>query len=542
MPMMERLRGDIMRDSQPNILLLFTDMQRHDTIAALGNPHIKTPNLDRLVREGTAFTHAYTPSPVCVPARCCMHYGKYADTLGCAENGSMPADDGTSYVSRLGEAGYRTHAIGKLHFTPDWSALRGLQSRETQEEMPGHPSQDDYQRWLHGHGYDWILDPHGVRGEMYYIPQVANMPQALHPTQWIGDRSIAFLEDPARNEQPWYLMASFIHPHPPLNPPNPWHKLYRGPDMPLPMVPQDREVHLTWINAHQNRYKYRDQGIDNHLLRQIKAHYYACISFVDFQVGRILAALEASGQLDQTLIIFTSDHGEHLGDYHCFGKRSMHDSASRIPLLARLPGTMPAGHRCEEVASLVDIAPSCCQLAGAAIDGYEGLPMQEVAAHRHQRPYVFSQHSTGDSAQYLAVSRTHSFFYSAADDREYCYDQMGDPRQQHLIPTASPFHQHAVAQLRQTLQDFLRRRGPCEALDAQTPLGWRHYPSRQMSPNPDDGLLVQDHWWAIPRSIIPGYTDRQQFINVLGDTFDSFCEEFPEQAALLDGMDEPPLK
>lgn len=492
---------------RPNILLLFTDMQRFDTIGALGNPHIKTPNLDRLVREGTAFTHAYTPSPVCVPARCSLHYGRYPQQTGCYGNGSMPDDDGTSYVQRLGDAGYRTHAIGKLHFTPDAYAMRGFQSREIQEEMCADPQRDDYLRWLQEHGYDWILDPHGVRGEMYYMPQVAQMPAVFHPTQWIGDRTQAFITEQVEGGRPWYATASFIHPHPPFNPPNPWHKLYRGPNMPLPRIPADRDAHLTWTNRVQNRYKYRDQGHDVNLDRQIKAYYYACISFVDFQVGKILATLEATGQLDSTLILFSSDHGEHLGDYHCYGKRSMHDTSSRIPLLARLPGVMPADYRCERVANLVDIAPTCTNLAGADESGYAGLPLHHVAQGQAKRDHVFSQHARGGEAEYLIATTDWSFFYSAADQREYCYHTAVDPHQQRLVPTSGPWHRDTVQGLRRTLQQYLWDQGEHTAVESvDGALRWKSHPVLTISPNPDDGLLVQDHAWAIPRTVIPGYS------------------------------------
>jgi arylsulfatase A-like enzyme len=119
---------------RPNILLLFTDMQRSDTIHALGNPVIRTPSLDRLVREGTAFTSCFTPSPVCISARCSLHYGLYPQKTGTNTNAPMMDDNDQSYPALLGKAGYRTHAIGKCHFAPDSFALRGFQSRLRQEE------------------------------------------------------------------------------------------------------------------------------------------------------------------------------------------------------------------------------------------------------------------------------------------------------------------------------------------------------------------------------------------------------------------------
>jgi len=182
---------------QPNILHIFTDQQRADTIAALGNPVIRTPNLDRLAGQSVAFTHAYTPSPVCVSARCSMIYGQYPHATGCHDNIAMPADDRQSLMGALTEAGYRTHGVGKCHFMPDSQAMRGFQTRERQEELVRCPEDDDYLVFLRANGFGHITDPHGARGETYYLPQPAQMPARLHPSQWVGDRCVAFIEGQA---------------------------------------------------------------------------------------------------------------------------------------------------------------------------------------------------------------------------------------------------------------------------------------------------------------------------------------------------------
>src|SRR5690606_34395670 len=132
----------------------------------------------------------------------------------------------------------------------------------------------------------------------------------------------------------------------------------------------DESLH-TYANRHQNRYKYRDAGTDLNLLRAMKAYYYACISFVDYQIGRIVSALEESGRLEDTLILFASDHGEFLGDYGCFGKRSMLNSAARVPLIARYPERFGAGQRCDAPVSLVDILPTFLGGAGLPPTGLD---------------------------------------------------------------------------------------------------------------------------------------------------------------------------
>ncbi len=521
--------------NRPNILLLFTDMQRADTIAALGNPVIRTPSLDRLVREGTSFTRCFTPSPVCLPARYCMHYGRWPHHTGCTDNteGDKVQNDGSSYVGRLTRSGYRTHCIGKTHFAPHDDQLWDFQSRETQTDggmLSDGFSPDDYVRHLRASGFGHVIDHHGRFADWYYLPQMAGMPAHLHPTQWIGDRSISFIEQ-ADQAKPWYLTASFIHPHPPFALPTPWYRLYDSMDMPDPAVPADRDAHLTWVNKLQNRYKYRDQGIDRHLLRQIKAAYYGCISFVDFQIGRILSALEQSGQLDNTVILFSSDHGEFLGDYHNFGKRSMHDASTRVPMIARLPGQFAAGAVCTTPTSLVDIGPTACAFAGAEQTGFDGLPLHELASGQHQREAVFSQHLRGGKAQYLVATRDWSLFWSAADQREYVYHRAVDPLQQQLV--SEVWHPREIGHLRHMLQEFLHVGNQHDAVEhTNGRYAWRHYEEpADILADPSAGLQIQPQAWALAQTIIPGYTTPTDIANrVRPKDMAEFVRRFPEAA------------
>ncbi len=489
-------------DNRPNILLFFTDQQRFDTIAALGNPVIKTPAFDRICNEGVAFTSAYSPSPVCVPARCSMHYGQYPMRTQCYDNGWGMPDDRPSFMQVLSDAGYCTHGIGKCHFRPDKFALRGFQTREVQEEVPRR-AEDDYTKLLEGEGWGALPEPHGVRGEMYYIPQVSQLPQRLHPTQWVGDRSVAFVERQADGEQPWFLFSSFIHPHPPFAPPAPWHKLYRAYDMPLPNVPQDVESLQAYANRHQNRYKYRDQGIDNNLVRNMKAHYYACISFIDHQVGRVLDALERTGQLGNTLILLTADHGEHLGDYNCFGKRTMQDSCARVPMLAWMPGRFEGGQRCDVPASLVDVMPTVLAAAGCDTAGVttDGTALHELLDGSAGRDAVFSQYRAAGTAIYTMVTGRWKYAYSAPDHKEFLFDRLVDPletRNRAGLPSTGS----VLEEMRARTIAWLAQGGETAAFEGNE---WKTYPRLDVSDDPDAGLLVQDR----PGFVLdlPGYTD-----------------------------------
>ncbi len=488
----------------PNILFIFTDQQRSDTIHSGGNPVIKTPHLDRLVREGTLFSSAYTPSPVCVPARCSLILGQYPHNTGCADNGHRMPEDRPTFMQALSEANYRTHGIGKMHFNPAPQALRGFQSREYQAEMRRSVEDDDYLKFLHANGYKHVFDPFGPRGEMYYIPQPAQMPAKFHGTNWVGDRAVQFIHE-AESPRPFLLFASFIHPHPPFSPPTPWNKLYRGPLMPLPKRPDNCEALQTYMNRHQNRYKYRDNGIDNNLLRVMKAYYYACISFIDSQVGRMLKALEKTNQLENTLIMYTSDHGEFLGDYNCFGKRSMLDAAAKIPVIVRYPERFTAGQNCDIPVNLVDVMPTLLAAAGVDTTAYnlDGLDLADVAASEQNDRTVYSQYQRDALGVYMAANRQWKYFYSAPDQMEFLFDRIRDPDETRNRAGLS-LCRHTLEQMRNNLFEFYRSEGFTEPIEENR---WKLFPKPSISTNPDEGLLIQDAGWSMPYQSIPGYTD-----------------------------------
>ncbi len=467
----------------PNILLLFTDQQRYDTIAALGNPLIKTPALDRLAREGTSFERCYTPSPVCVAARTALATGLPPHLTGVTDNMPMPQEP-PSFMERLRDAGYQTHGVGKMHFTPDPYRPWGFDSRDISEELM---EPDDYRTFLDQNGFGHVHDIHGVRSEYYYIPQPSQLPAPLHNTSWIADRSIDFLNR-REAKRPFFLWASFIKPHPPFENPVPWNKLYRAAEMPFPFRPEGFERLLTYWNRFQNRYKYRDAGSDLNLLRTMRAAYFACISFIDYNLGRILAGL--GDEIDHTLIAFTSDHGELLGDYGSFGKRSMLDAAARLPLLLRWPGGFPAGQRCATPASLLDLWPTFLSAAGIQESRIhpEGEDLREIAAAPHRTRYVYSQFSHGGRGLYLVTDGRWKYTYSAADEQEWLFDAQVDPGETHNL-AQNPAFVPQTGVMRANLVARFQAAGYAEAVEAG---GWRLYGKSSIPADPDWGLLFQD--------------------------------------------------
>ncbi len=489
--------------AKPNILFVMTDQQRGDTIAAGGNPFVRTPVMDRLCGEGVNFTRAYTPSPVCVSARASIITGQYPHRNGCFDNGFPMPEDRPSMMDLLQQAGYQTHGVGKMHFTPDGQAMRGFETRETQEELRHKLGDDDYLAHVHEHGFEHVHDVMGARGEMYYIPQISQLPARLHASTWVAERSVAFLRNRDR-DRPFFLWSSFIHPHPPFSPPTPWNKLYRGPLMPLPKRPGRMEDLWTFYNRHQNRYKYRGAGLDDNMLRVMRAYYWACVSFVDYNVGLILAALEEMGELDNTLIAWSSDHGEMLGDYNCFGKRCFLDPVARVPMIVRFPDRFPSGVTECTPASLVDLMPTF--LAAASADAgdadLQGTDLADLVGHGGRRT-VYSQIQRGGRGVYMAYNGELKYYYSEPDQKEYLIDHRVDPAET-MNRAYNPLCSDDVAVMREELIGTFREEGYTEPLDGD---GWKTYPKLEVPESPDGGLLIQDAGWSVPHYRIEGYTD-----------------------------------
>lgn len=399
-----------------NVLFLFTDQQRADTIHALGNPDIVTPALDALAAQSTSFGKCYTPSPVCVPARLSLMTGQYPARTGNNNNNRETVYGGDGFYAEFTRHGYDTCCVGKMHNCGDLYAPMGFGKRVTQEEMAD--PRDDYHRFLQATPWRNVFDYNGQRTELYYMPQVSQLPAELHPTQWIGDRCVEHIEA-KDDDRPLFLFASFIHPHPPFSPPAPWNKMYRG-RISRPLDPEDRNSYEDLL---RNRYTLDAWGIGARQLETLKNHYYACVSFVDYQVGRIVKALKDKGLYDDTVIAFTSDHGELLGDYRSMGKRTMLDAASRVPFLLRVPGRK-GGVR-TDVCSLVDLPPTLLSLCGIPYDPaeYDGV---DLGASSHD--VVYSQYGSGTMGEYMVASDRDKLVYSRMGDRYFYFDSFPDDR------------------------------------------------------------------------------------------------------------------
>ncbi|MFC1715106.1 sulfatase [Candidatus Poribacteria bacterium] len=489
-----------MTDSRPNVLLLFTDQQRYDTIAAGGNDLIRTPALDRLCSTGMRFDRSYTPSPVCVSARYSLMTGLYPHRSGCADNGHPMDQTLPTLPGMLTQAGYQTRAIGKMHFRPVRHPF-GFEAMELSEEIPGRVEDDEFLQHLVEAGYNHVHEPHGTRSELYYIPQTSQLPAEHHTTHWTADRTIQFLRDRDRS-RPFFVMPSFIKPHPPFDPSVPWNKLYRAHEMPLPKRPELVDQLMTWHMRNQNYFKRRNAGVDNNLITAMRAAYYACISFIDYNVGRILDELEVQGELENTIIIYTSDHGELLGDYNSYGKRCFYDSAARVPLIVSWPGKIAANEVCDTPVSTVDLFPTIAEAVGAPWEEnkVDGVPLQRILIGESSREYIIGQLNHKEHGVYFIFDGRYKYIYSAPDQKEYLLDTRTDPmetRNHALVDGGKPH----LLRLRKALIEQFKKDGYTLPLEGNR---WLENAPAKLPP-PTQSTGNQDAHWTDPYLHVPGY-------------------------------------
>ena len=362
---------------KPNILFVMTDQQRFDTIAALGNSHIATPNMDRLVRRGVAFTNAYSTCPVCLPARYTIRSGSSPVTTGTFKN--LDTEDPSITVHAdieqrvgpyLGEAmkqrGYRTFGIGKFHTAP-WDAPLGYDVHLHSEEL--YLSKDQRERDAYAAfiakehpEYDFVEALMGERTEMYYVPQMSPLPAHLNVEAWAADRAVEQIN--AADNSPYFGFVSFVGPHPPLAPPLPYNRMYDPDRMPNPISGDIALDHMDEQIPAMNHAIWADD-INDSWARMCKARYYGEITFIDQCLGRILDAVESGPDPDNTMICFFSDHGEHLGDHHAWQKESFFEASTRIPFLLSWPGQLRAGATDNSLVALEDLFGIATSAAGS---------------------------------------------------------------------------------------------------------------------------------------------------------------------------------
>ena len=371
-----------------NVLFVNSDQHSKRVMGAYGNSVVKTPNLDALAQRGTRFENAYCPTPICVPSRSSLATGRYAHTIDSWDNGTpYVGTEAQSWGHRLTEQGHKVTTIGKLHY-----------------RKVGDPSGFPDQR-LALHVLDGVGDVYGcLRADMPVRPQSrsqvldarAGESEYTRYDRAIAEESMEWLreEGPAESK-PWALFVSFVHPHFPLVVPDRYFDLYHPDDLPMPVQWRQEEWSQHPFQRWQREKQALDQPFDEPTLRNAIRAYYGMVSFLDEQVGLVLQALEESGQAENTRVIYTTDHGEQLGEHGMWWKSSMYEGSVGVPMVVAGPD-LPAGKVSQTNVNLTDGFPAIVEAAGAELAAADrDLPGESLFALAQQddKPrIVFSEY------------------------------------------------------------------------------------------------------------------------------------------------------
>lgn len=488
---------------RPNILLITSDQQHWRTLG-LNNPKIKTPNLDRLAKMGVNFPRAYCPNPTCTPTRATILTGMYPSYHGAWTLGTKLPEHVPTVGQYLKQAGYWTALIGKAHFqplanTPDCASLEsypilrdlnfwkqfnekgtpwyGFDHVETcrNHGHEGHAGQH-YGIWLEAQGLtDWkeyfaqrndgVNDsasskaPSVQSGKLYATQgAVWQLPEHLHYTAWTGQRTIAAIERAHDNRQPFFIWSSYHDPHPPYTVPEPWASMYRPEDvdigafvegefdhMPLPhqMTREPKPDYAIYNKDGKGNHGYHSHLHNAQELRKAVAIYYGMISFMDHWIGQTLDRLEALGELDNTLVVFTSDHGHFIGQHGLVAKGPFHyEDVIRVPFIAAWPGRIAPRGDDASIQSLVDLAPTFLTAAGVPVPlAMQGIPQIEawttgkpardhaIVENHHNRATVHLRTIVTDRHK-LTVYREHPEWgelFDLHEDPDELHNRFDDP-------------------------------------------------------------------------------------------------------------------
>ncbi len=423
-------------DARPNIILIMTDQQRFDTIGAWGNKHMVTPHMDRIARNGISFHNAFCPGATCVASRAAMFTGMYAHNTGA--HSFFNWGHHRTWVQDLADGGYYCASIGKMHFQPR-DVPGGFHDRIIVENPTsvtnwGGNGDDDWGNYLHHHGearpnHRHRSDPAWKR-KFQCVPW--HLDEHLHSDVYTGDAAAGWVRH-YEEDKPLFLQVGFPGPHEPWDPlPRHLH-LYRDKSFPKPHFREgDLEGKPPQHEAHQQFHASVDHEscidmpkVTDEDIEKIQRHYYAKISLVDEQVGKLLDALEGEGLLENSFVVFCSDHGDMLCDHRLIYKWLMYDTVTRVPLMISGPGIGKMG-QVEDLVSLMDVGPTLLELAGinppTRLEGRSLSPYLKGGSIE-PRNYVYCE----DNYMIMMRGDRYKLVYYIGQENGEFYDTLEDP-------------------------------------------------------------------------------------------------------------------
>ncbi|NLC69504.1 MAG: sulfatase-like hydrolase/transferase [Clostridiaceae bacterium] len=393
-----------MRD-KPNILLLMTDQQRPDSLGCYGNSVAKTPNIDKLAENGVLFENCYVQNPLCCPSRYSILTGKYPHSHGVISNWYAPRAGEQSFGHCLKRAGYNTALIGKMHFTP-WHDCFGFDGRIIAEAKFHTDCPDDYERFLNSKGMTRraLYDTKSEEYTWNCTAVKSKVPQELHIDSFVGRSVCEYIRNV---REPFCLFASFLSPHNPYDPPAPYDNLFPNTKFPprnmLPGEVQRKPAEAYNYINNRLKWPFKTDEINDEQLYLMKSHYYGLCTYIDDWVGRIIEVLKEENLYDNTIIIYTSDHGDLLGDHGLIYKQCFYEQSVKVPLIFHAPSHFnPA--RANNLVESIDIFNTICELGGSwessSSQGKSLVPILKGNFEYTHREAVFSENYFGRMVRY----------------------------------------------------------------------------------------------------------------------------------------------
>jgi arylsulfatase A-like enzyme len=429
----------------------------------MGNPDIKTPNLDALARDGVLFRNSFCTWPVCTPSRYSLLSGQYVRQHRGRSNVATLLPSTPTFANLLRAAGYQTKAVGKMHFMPAYLDV-GFTELQLAEQNGRGRLVDDYHRYLKQQGLIDSVDlmdqeqPYRSRAPVEYWQTfgsgASNLSEEHHSTTWIGNRAVETISQWNSN-RPGLLMVGFIKPHHPFDPPVPWNTMYD---------PEKLTILPGWTEQATERDLERHGYFDNKtltrpVLRRVMAHYYATISQLDAQVGRMIRVLKQKGLYDETLIIYTADHGEYLGFHHLLLKGNlMYDPLIKVPLIIKFPQGKYKGKVSDTLVSSIDVTSTLLRQSGLGPGpDMRGHPLQPVCAGEQPgRDLTFAE----DGSFVMLRSHNRKLLYSNRPERSLFFDLEKDPLETNNLADDLRFKEE-IQQMKDALLSWFQ-------VDAQT--------------------------------------------------------------------------
>ncbi len=449
-----------------NILFIFTDQWRGDCLSATGHKNVFTPHLDDLSNDSMVFDRAYAQAPSCIPARACVVTGKCPNSTGfIGYQDGVVWDYDKTMMSLLRDNGYQTINVGKTHFFPQRAHL-GFEINHVYDPISLVPKfKSDYHIFLEKETRNTVHDTASTFDGNAYVHYPWKGDSYLHPTEWTADTAIQDLEN-RDVMRPFFMQLSFHRPHPPYDPPQFFFDMYK--DQELDDIPCG-----AWSEIYsKDTLSINDwQGSRNKkALDTMRKAYYASISHVDYCIGKVLTYLKHNKLYDDTLILFTSDHGELLGDHHMYRKISPFEGSAKLPFIVKDAHQSNCFSRCDTPVSHFDIMPTCLNFAGIKIpsdvEGKDILPLTKKDA-AFDRTYLHGEHSGyGDNGWQFIVDKQFKYIWNTKTGKELMFDLNHDP--QELVDLcADDKNASLVAQYREKLIACLKDREENLVVDGQ---------------------------------------------------------------------------